>query len=62
MFGKTNYNYGCSFVKEYIKLHQIDNVFVTENSLVIHKKDSCSVVTLPKNKNTIIKILNNARD
>ncbi|MGX7418823.1 hypothetical protein ACWOFR_08430 [Carnobacterium gallinarum] len=61
MLDKYEYNYNDNFIRDYIKLHEIENVFVAENSLIIKKEDCFSVITLPKNKQTIIKILNNAR-
>lgn len=62
MFRKTNYINQCDVALNYIKLHEIENVKVTEMNLVIEKNDRISVITIPKNAEMLIKILDNVKE
>ncbi|PLS34579.1 hypothetical protein CYV26_09065 [Carnobacterium maltaromaticum] len=62
MFRKTNYINQCDVALNYIKLHAIENVKVTEMNLIIEKNDRISVITIPKNAEMLIKILNNVKE
>lgn len=62
MLRKTNYISLCDIAVNYIKLHEIKNIEVTEMNLIIQKNDQISVITIPKNSDILIKILDNVKE